>query len=266
MKIARDAAIWLGVLSVLALLSGCVTTRSPHLADSHAQADAAADNVELAHAYMQEGNLARAKEKLDRAMQEDPTNPNLHSVYAQFYELIKDQKKAESEFREAMRLAPGDPAQLNFYGVYLCNQHRVDEGVTKMLQVANNPLYRTPEAAYTNIGVCLLTAHRDEEAESAFRRALAKRPDFAEAAYQLGDTELVHGRAVEARDLVDKFVSQYNPTPDLLLLAWRASRTLGDARGAAQYAKILRADFPNAEQVHFLTSESQPNPPQPSPR
>ena len=121
----------------------------PHLAEEHAEADAAADNVQLAMAYMQEGNLARAKEKLDRGMQEDPTNPNLHSVYALFYERINDQKKAESEFREAMRLAPGDPGQLNIYGVYLCRQHRVDEGVTKMLQVATNPLYRTPEAAYT---------------------------------------------------------------------------------------------------------------------
>ena len=118
---------------------------------------------------------------------------------ALFYERINDQKKAEAEFREALRLAPGDPGQLNFYGVYLCDQHRVDEGVTKMLQVANNPLYRTPEAAYTNVGVCLHTAHRDEEAESAFRRALAARPDFAEAAYQLADLELQRGRALEAR-------------------------------------------------------------------
>ena len=260
MKIARAAAIPAGVLSAVMILTACVTTKTPRLNDSHAQADAAADNVQLAMAYIQQGNLSRAKEKLDRAMQEDPTNPNVHSVYAQFYERINDQKQAEREIREAMRLAPGDPGQLNSYGVYLCNQHRVDEGVTKMLQVANNPLYRTPEAAYTNIGVCLLTAHRDEEAESAFRRALAARPDFAEAAYQLADTELVHGRAIEARDRIEKFLRQYNPTPDLLLLAWRASRTLGDARGAEQYAKTLRADFPNTEQVRALSADPQPNP------
>jgi type IV pilus assembly protein PilF len=260
MKIARGAAIAASVVSVLMILAGCVTTRSPHLTDNNAAADAAADNVELAHAYMQEGNLARAKEKLDRAMQENPTNPNLHSVYAQFYERINDQKKAESEFREAMRLAPGDPAQLNFYAVYLCNQHRVDEGVTKMLQVANNPLYRTPEAAYTNIGVCLLTAHRDEEAESAFKRALAAHPEFAEAAYQLADTELVHGRALEARERIDRFLKQYPATPDLLLLGWRASRTLGDAPGAALYAKALREEFPNSEQVRSLSTDPQSNP------
>ena len=266
MKISRGAATLVGVLSALMILVGCVTTKTPRLNDSHAQADAAADNVQLAMAYMQEGNLARAKEKLDRAMQEDPTNPNVHSVYGRFYERINDLKGAEREFREAMRLAPGDPGQLNSYGVYLCNQHRVDEGVTKMLQVANNPLYRTPEAAYTNIGVCLLTAHRDEEAESAFRRALAARPDFAEAAYQLADTELEHGRALEARAVVEKFLKQYDPTPDLLLLAWRASHALDDSRGADQYAKMLRTYFPTAEQVRSLGADPQPKPPQPKPR
>lgn len=266
MKIARGAAIRSSIVTAVVLLAGCVTTRSPHLTDTNAKADAAADNVQLALAYMQEGNLARAKEKLDRAKLEDPSNPNVHSVYAQFYERINDQKKAEGEFREAMRLAPGDPGQLNFYGVYLCNQHRVDEGVTKMLQVAKDPLYRTPEAAYTNIGVCLLTAHRDDEAESAFRRALAVRPDFAEAAYQLADTELVHGRALESLKLIEKFLKQYNPTPDLLLLGWHASCTLADARGAEQYAKILRADFPTAEQVHSLGTCPQPGPAQPTPR
>ena len=254
MKIARSGAVSVGVAAAVMLLAGCVTTRSPHLSDTHAEADAAADNVQLAMAYIQEGNLARAKEKLDRAMREDAANPNLHSVYALFYERINDQKKAEGEFHEALRLAPGDPGQLNFYAVYLCRQHRVDEGVTKMLQVANNPLYRTPEAAYDNIGVCLRTVHRDDEAESAFRRALLARPDYAEAAYQLADTEFEHGRALEARNIIEKFLKENNPTPDLLLLAYRASRILGDERSAAQYAKTLRAEFPNSEQMRSLSA------------
>jgi type IV pilus assembly protein PilF len=209
---------------------------------------------------MQQGNLQRAKEKLDRALQEDPTNANVHSVFALFYERVNDSKKAESEIREAMRLAPNDPGQVMFYGVYLCGEHRVDEGVTKMLQVARNPLYRTPEAAYTNIGVCLLTAHRDEEAESAFKRALGVRADYAEGAYQEASLELAHGRALEARDRVQKFISLYTPTPELLLVGLRAARTLGDTSSAAQFSKILRADFPDSEQARSLSADPRTNP------
>lgn len=260
MKITRALFIPVALIPLGMILGGCVTTKSPHLSESHAEADAAADNVELASAYMEQGNLARAKEKLDRALQEDPANPNVHRVYGLFYQRINDQKNAEAEFREALRLAPGDPNQLNFYGVYLCDQHRVDEGVTKMLQAANNPLYRTPEAAYTNVGVCLHTAHRDDEAESAFRRAIAARPDFAEAVYQLADLELQRGRALEARQRVEQFLAQYPPTPDLLMVALRASRTLGDERGAARYAATLRAEFPNSDQTRSLGAGPQANP------
>jgi type IV pilus assembly protein PilF len=260
MNIVRDFAIPASVGCLLLIMSGCVTTKSPHLTNEHAEADAAADNVQLAMAYMQEGNLSRAKEKLDRGMQEDPNNPNLHAVYGRFYERINDQKKAEGEFREALRLAPNDPGQLNFYGVYLCNQHRVDEGVTKLLQVANNPLYRTPELAYDNIGVCLLTVHRDEEAESAFKRALNLRPDYAEGTYQLAELELAHGRALEALTRINKFLAQYNPTPELLLAGIHAARTLGDARSLAQLTKVLRADFADSEQAHSLGADTQHKP------
>jgi type IV pilus assembly protein PilF len=260
MNILRSVAIPASVGCLLMIIGGCVTTKSPHLTNEHAEADAAADNVQLAMAYMQEGNLARAKEKLDRGMQEDPNNPNLHAVYGQFYERINDQKKAESEFREALRLAPNDPGELNFYGVYLCNQRRVDEGVTKLLQVANNPLYRTPELAYDNIGVCLLTVHRDEEAESAFKRALNLRPDYAEGTYQLAELEQAHGRALEALTRINKFLAQYNPTPELLLAGIQAARTLGDARSVAQLAKVLRADFADSEQAHSLGADTQHKP------
>ncbi|HEV2701632.1 MAG TPA: type IV pilus biogenesis/stability protein PilW [Steroidobacteraceae bacterium] len=259
MKIAQGIVIPVSLAMLVMILGGCVTTKSPHLAKEHVAQDAAADNVALAMAYIQEGNLGRAKEKIDRAMQEDPTNPNVHSVMAMFYARINDQKKAESEYHEAMRLAPSDPGPVLFYGVYLCGQHRVDEGVTKMLQVARNPLYRTPEAAYTDMGVCLLTARRDEEAESAFKRALSARADYAEGAYQLAALQLAHGRALEARDLVQKFIAQNNPTPELLLVGLRASRTLGDASGAAQFSKILRTDFPTSEQARSLSADSRPN-------
>ena len=257
MKITRALSLSLAVISLTLVLDGCVITKSPHLANDHAQQDAAADNVQLAMAYMQAGNLPRAKEKIDKALLENPANANAHSVLALFYERVNDQKKAESEFREALRLAPGDPGPLNFYGVYLCGQHRVDEGVTKLLQVATNPLFRNPEAAYTNVGVCLRTVHRDEEAESAFHRALTVRPDFAEATYQLADLELTHGRALEARSRIERFLGQYNPTPDLLLLGVRAARTLGDARSVAQYAKTLRTDFPDSEQARSLGADPQ---------
>ena len=247
------------------LVSGCATTRAPtvnpnltpnnpRLAHDQAVKDAAADNVQLGMAYMQRGNLPRAKEKLDRALKQDPSNPNVYAVYGLFYERVGDQKRAEESFRTAMRMAPDDPGQVNTYAGYLCRQGRVDEGVTKFVQAVRNAMYRTPEIAYTNMGVCLRSVHRDDEAAGAFQRALAVKADDAEAVFQLADLDLAHGRALEARTRVERFMSVYAATPDLLLLGVRASRVLGDAGGVQKYSKILRADYPGSPQTQSLVA------------
>ena len=264
--VSRVAAV---AVATGCVLGGCVSQRAPtlnpglapadpHLAQANALHDAAADNVQLGMAYMQAGNLQRARDKLDRALKQDPANPNVHSVYGLFYERVGDQKKADEEFHTAMRMTADDPAQVNIYAGYLCRQGRVDEGVTKFVQVARNALYRTPEVAYTNMGVCLRVAHRDDEAGTAFRRALAVKPDDPEAVFQMGDLDLAHGRALEARQRLDRFLAGHAGTADLLLLGVRASRTLGDTDGAAQYGKILRTDFPNSEQAQALSSAGNP--------
>ncbi len=245
------------------LLNACTSTRpptlnpnlapeDPRLARARALKDAAADNIQLGMAYMQEGNLPRAKEKLDRALKEDPSNANVYSVYGLFYERLGEQKKAEESFHTAMHVAPDDPAQLNTYAGYLCRQGRVDEGVTKFVQLARNAMYRTPQIAYTNMGVCLRSVHRDDEAASAFRRALGMKPDDAEAVFQLSDLDLAHGRALEARERLDRFMTTHPATPDLLLLGVQASRKLGDDEGVQKYSKILRADYPGSPQTQSL--------------
>ena len=48
--------------------------------------DAAAYNTQLGVEYMGQGDLARAKDKLDRAVSEDPQSPSAHSARAMLFE------------------------------------------------------------------------------------------------------------------------------------------------------------------------------------
>ena len=97
-------------------------------------------------------------------------------------------EEADAEFRTALRLAPNDPNVINNYAVYLCQNGRTDEGVKQFEEAATNALYRTPEAAYTNAGVCLRAAKRDEEARAAVREGAADaKPNFADAVLQLAE-------------------------------------------------------------------------------
>jgi type IV pilus assembly protein PilF len=203
-------------------------------------------------AYLQRGDLAVAKEKLERAEKQNPRDPNVHSALALLYERLGKPEQVDAHYRTAARLAPQNPDILNNYAVFLCKNGRTEEGVKRFLEAARNPLYRTPEAAYTNVGVCLRKANRLDEADNNFKRALQVRPNFAEAAYQLSDLQFGRGQLSDARTRVDQYLAAFNATPDLLLLGVRTAHALGDRLAAEKYARRLRVEFPGSQQVRAL--------------
>jgi len=220
-----------GVLAVL-LLVACGSNAKRQTEKAH---EAAIYNVQLGLAYMNQGDLERAKDKLDRALSQDPDNADVHSARATLFARLNQKDKADEEFRAALRLAPHDPRMVNNYAVYLCQNGRNDEGVKRFLEAARNPLYPTPEAAYTNAGVCLRAAKRDDEARLDFTRALQLKPNFA-----------------------DSFIGNYNATADLLLLGVRIARAQGDRLGAQRYARKLQLDFPGTDQARALAQLDHP--------
>ena len=218
--------------------------------------EAAKYNVELGIAYMQRGELAVAKEKLERAVKESPRDPGVHSALALLEERIGDTREADRQYHEALELAPHDPDIANNYAVYLCRTHRAKEGVARLLATARNPLYTTPEAAYTNAAVCLRSEHRDAEAKQALANALALRPGFAEAVFELADLEMQQGDLTVARAQIDHYLQVFTATPDLLMLGVRISKALHDPVGQQRYEQRLRVDFPDSPQTQALASSS----------
>ncbi len=244
---ARPAA--LAALTALAL-AGCASSAPPlHVANEQ---QAAAANTQLGIQYMNQGDLNLAKAKLDRALQEAPNSPDVHSARAMLFERMNLHDKADDEFRIALKLAPHDPDVINNYAVYLCQNGRTDEGVKHFMEAAHNALYRTPQAAYTNAGVCLRAAKRDDEARADFNAAVQLRPNDPEAAFQLASLDFDHAQLTAARMRIDSYIGAYQATPDLLLLGVRVARAQGDAIAAQRFARRLQLDFPGSEQERAL--------------
>lgn len=198
MTTMRGTMAVLGVVGAL-VLAGCTTTSS---GPQRSSTTAAEYNVQLGYAYLRQGNLALAKEKLERAEKQDPSSASVHSALGLLYERLGEPKAADRHYETALRLAPRDPEIENNYAIYLCRNGRVAEGVRRFESAARNPLYRTPEAAWSNAGVCLRGAGKYAEAEEDFLRALEARPNYAEAAFQLGDLRLARGAVQEALSLI----------------------------------------------------------------
>ena len=248
---ARVASLLPLGMAALALVACSSTSNS-----ARKKGDASNYNMQLGMAYLNQGDLGLAKEKLDRAVAENPGDPNVHSAMAMLQDRLGHPELADKEFKAALNLGPRSPDILNNYAVYLCRTGRTDEGVKSFEEAAHNALYRTPEAAYTNAGVCLRGAKRDTQAGMSFQRALQVKPNFAEAAYQLADLDFQRGEAQDARDTVDRFMSSFDATPDLLLLGVRITRKQGDRLAEEKFARKLRLDFPGSDQARALAELS----------
>jgi type IV pilus assembly protein PilF len=250
-RMGRVTSVLLVSAAVLAL-AGCSSAGNR----AKKKGDASNYNMQLGMAYLNQGDLGLAKEKLDRAVVENPGDPNVHSAMAMLQDRLGHPDQADKEFKAALSLGPRNPDVLNNYAVYLCRSGRVDEGVKAFEEAAHNALYRTPEAAYTNAGVCLRGAKRDTQAAMSFRRALQVRPNFAEAAYQLADLDFRRGEIKDAREMVDQFITAFEPTADLLLLGAQIARKQGDRMAEEKFARKLRMDFPSSDQTRALAELS----------
>jgi type IV pilus assembly protein PilF len=243
----KPAITALGAVLLAGVLAGCANQQVVQR-----RHDAAAYNTELGIAYMRRGDLAIAQTKLDRALKENPDDPDVHSARALLFARLGDPKQADREFREALRLAPKNPDFQNNYAVYLCSVGRIDDGVQTFLRAAHNPLYLTPELAFDNAGICLRSAHRDVEAAQMFTDALAIRPAFAQALWQLADLNFSQGKLAQARQEIDAYLASNQATPDLLLLAVKVTRAQGDRLDAQLSARRLQLDFPDSAQARAL--------------
>lgn len=245
-------ALRLAALAALAaaLLAGCVSSGTDNRAVD--DKEAARANVRLGMAYMQQGNLALAKDKLERAWKQDPKSSDAAWGLASLSERLYQPSEAENYYKSAMRLSPDNPEIANAYAVFLCRNEAVDRALPVYERVVRDPLYRTPWAAATNAAVCLRSDKRNADAAPWLERALALRPDYVPAVVELADLRIAAGQPAEARAAVDRFLSIGRRSADVLLVGTRAALAAGDRAGAESYAQQLRRDFPNSAQASAL--------------
>ena len=229
------------------VLSGCAFVPVATAQSAAQTALAAANaNVQLGVGYLRQGNLAVAQQVLERAFAQNPKDPNVHTALGLLYERLAQPERADDHYGRAVKLAPQDPEVLNNYAVFLCRRGQAPRGEKMFLQAAANPLYRTPEVALTNAGVCARGAGRTAEAEQYLRRALSLKPAFADALLPLAEISLAKGNAFNARAFLERLLSAAPATAEALALGMRIETAAGDAAAVNAYRARLAREFPQS--------------------
>jgi len=213
-------------------------------------------NEQLAIDYLVKRNLSAAKEKIDRALEQNPRNASAHAIAGLLYDQLGDNSKADSYFQRALSLDGKDPETLNNYAAFLCKNGRYDRGEKYALQASGNPLYKTPERAYMNAGICQRQAGNLSRAEEHYRRALGIRPKFAGVLFEMAELELQQANFLPARAFLERYLEVSKTSPATLWLGVRIERGLGNKTGANNYAARLKNEYPTAvETKELLESE-----------
>ena len=222
------------------------------------QRDQAAEiNTELALAYMREGDLASAREKIEKALQQNSRTAKTQMAAGFIYDRLHDKRKASSHYEQAVRLGKEDPDILNNAAVYFCRTGDYKRGEQYLLQAAASPLYRTPAAAYVNAGRCARSDGRVKEAEQHFRKALALNPKQPDALLQMAELAQSGGNGLQARAFLERYTAVSPPTASALWLGRSIELALGDAEQAQRYAMRIKNEFPMSAEAGRLFDEEQ---------
>ncbi|WP_310449200.1 type IV pilus biogenesis/stability protein PilW [Sulfuritalea sp.] len=250
-------AIWTALL-----LAGCTATgggsgQSAQQAVSaqpaeNEQQQRAKVHTELGSLYMLDGRSAIALEEARIALSADPNYAPAYNLLGLTHMVLNETRLAEESFQKALRLAPGDPEISNNYGWFLCQSGREQLSISHFMAAAQNPLYTTPTKPYTNAGICSLRLKQDKAAEDYLLTALRLSPTNTQALFWLADIAYRKGRHSEARQWTTDIEKMMEPTAEVIWLALRIERKLGNREAEARYATQLRRRFLGSPEQRLL--------------
>jgi type IV pilus assembly protein PilF len=246
-------------LALLAI-AGCATQQADPVfkpaqsttGDETAQRTSARIHTELAAGYFELGNMGVALEEVNEALRADVNYGPAYNVAGLVYAALKQDRQAQQSFERALSINPLDSDAHHNYGRFLCQRQREEEGIKHFLAAVRNPLYRTPDLAYSGAGLCARRRNDLAAAEEYFMRALQTSPRQPQALYQMADIQYLRNNYQAARGFLERFTKVAAPNAEVLWLALRIERKLGDANTEASYAQQLRNNFPNSKEAGAL--------------
>jgi type IV pilus assembly protein PilF len=211
--------------------------------------------IELAAAYLQEGQLGVALAKAQQAVLVNASSSNAHNVLGLVYERMGEAAKAEAEYQEALRLSPDNFYARNAYGAFLCKQRRFADSEREFQAAIDNPLNQTPWIALSNAAICAHDQGDRATAERQLREALQRNPRFAPALLRLARFAADGGDYQGARQYLERFATVSAPTAESLYLLVRVERQIGNRNKAVAYERMLKERFPDSVEIQRLRTQ-----------
>lgn len=240
----------IGIITLVLMFVGCISVEDKSQSTTNPMASEY--NTRLGLAYIKRGDLQRAKRKLLTSLKQDPKSVEGHLAMAYYWEQIHDNKQAEQEYRQALKLNSRSGQVRNNFGVFLCRNARYSEADSHFKAAAHDREYIKTGEMFENAGLCAQKAGQLSQAKYYFKKAISQDHTRYNSLVELAQIELDNNNAQETDRLVAMYHNYFKPTPRTLLLGYWASTQMGKTKQANQYAKQLNAEYPESEEAKKL--------------
>ena len=238
------------ILLLLTAVAGCGT---PQVDSGNIKS--AGVHTELAGLYFERGQYGVALEEIDEALQADHNYAKAYNVRGLVHMALREDDLAEEDFKKSLSLDKSDSDTHNNYGWFLCQRGREKESIPQFMAALKDPLYRTPERAFLNAGICSRKMGRNKDAEEFFQRALTAQPGMPQALLAMAELSFANGDYAAAKRYFASFSTKPDElTAEQLWLAVRISRKTGDRNSEASYGLQLRKRFPDSRETELMMS------------
>lgn len=246
----------IAILALAGTLSSCATPPSNH-ADAANKADsqrqqAASYNTQLGLGYLQQGEMERAKTKLNKAMAQGPEIPSVHAAMAYYHEKTGELDLADAEYRKAISLNPRAGEALNNYGAFLCGRGQYQKAIDYFLQAVKDPNYTTTAQAYENAGLCALKMPNQTLAQGYFEKALQQDPSRSAALLEMTQFYFNKENYTLAKTYMDRYKKEAAPSARSLWLDIRIAHELKEDNAVASNALFLKNLFPHSAEYKAM--------------
>ncbi|MES2998672.1 MAG: type IV pilus biogenesis/stability protein PilW [Pseudomonadota bacterium] len=239
------------VVFLIVNLTACSIFSRPKIADTGPQA--ANTNVQLGLAYLQSGDVQRAKQKLLLAEQQAPQSTESQGAMGYFLESTGNLSEAEAYYRRAATHHSKSGAAQNNYGTFLCRRGRYAEADQHFLLALQDPSYLNVAQVYENAGLCAMQIPDIIKAMGYFTQAITQDPKRALSWLELGRINYQQKNYQQAQQYFDHYMQlTKDPTPNALWLGAVLARALGNENAAGRYTLMLQTRFPSSDAYKAL--------------
>ncbi len=214
--------------------------------------EAAGYHAQLGIGYLQRNRLKLAQQYLGKALAANPKSPTVQHYYALLQDRIGNKQLAARYFALAVKQDRNNPELLNNYGSFLCKHGAVNRAEMAFLRATANPLYDTPEFAFTNAGICLKKRNNYRRAEGYLSKALSLNPTFPSALYHMAELSHRQNKNAKAQAYLYRYNERAPITSETLKLCYRISTALNEVASAQKCSAQLLANFPNSKEASEL--------------